>query len=138
VKRNTVSTAISAISISGPPCMRGRESVRRLLSAPYFAAGAVRGTTRETSDRYRPLLRTHCEKLERGRCVSADLRNRQELKGIRAENPLRECSVITSCSGGVWRLFDRKPHTWVIVYKLMTEPDVDVKKSRKAQRRREP
>jgi hypothetical protein len=26
----------------------------------------------------------------------------------------------------------KKPRTWVIVYKLMTGPDVDVKKSRRA------
>lgn len=30
----------------------------------------------------------------------------------------------------------KKPRTWVIVYKLMTGPDVDVKKSRKAARKR--
>lgn len=28
----------------------------------------------------------------------------------------------------------KKPRTWVIVYKLMTGPDVDVKKSRKVRR----
>lgn len=28
----------------------------------------------------------------------------------------------------------KKPRTWVIVYKLMTGPDVDVRKSRKAQK----
>jgi hypothetical protein len=28
----------------------------------------------------------------------------------------------------------KKPRTWVIVYKLMTGPDVDVKKSRKGRR----
>ncbi len=82
--------------------------MRGLLPAPYFAAGAARGTTKKTGDRYRPLLRTHCEKSARGRCVSADLRNHQELKGIRAEKPLRERSVITSHAVGVWRLFDRK------------------------------
>lgn len=26
----------------------------------------------------------------------------------------------------------KKPHTWVIVYKLMTRPDVDAKRSRRA------
>ena len=81
--------------------------MRGLLPAPYFAAGAARGTTKKTGDRYRPLLRTHCEKSARGRWVSADLRNPQELKGIRAEKPLWERSVITSHAVGVWRLFDR-------------------------------
>jgi len=81
--------------------------VRGLLPASHLAAGSARGTTKETGDRYRPLLRIHCEKFARGRCVSADLRNHQELKGIRAEKPLRERSVITSHAVGVWRLFDR-------------------------------
>ncbi len=81
--------------------MRGR------LPVPYFAAGAARETTKKTGDRYGPLLRTHCKKCARSRCVSADLRNHQELKGIRAGRPLRERSVITSRAVGVWRLFDR-------------------------------
>lgn len=100
-----------AISISGSPCAHGRESVRGLLLAPYFAAGAVRGTTKETGDRYRPLLRTHCEKFAHSRCISADLRNPQELKRIRAKRPLHEGSVITSHAIGVWRLFDRLAST---------------------------
>ena len=81
--------------------------MRGLLPTPYFASGEALGTTKETGDRCRPLLRTHCEKFARGRCISADLRNTQELKGIRAEKPLRKRSVITSHSVGVWRLFDR-------------------------------
>ena len=68
--------------------------MRRLIPAPYFAAGSARGTTKEAGERYRPLMRTHCEKFARGRCISADLRNLQELKGIRAEKPFRERGVI--------------------------------------------
>ena len=68
--------------------------MRGLLLTPYFASGAALGTTKETSDRYRPLLRTHCEKFARGRYISADQRNTQELTGIRAEKPLRERGVI--------------------------------------------
>jgi len=41
-------------------------------------------------------LRAFRYRIERGRCVSAELRNPQELKGIRAEMPFRERSVITS------------------------------------------
>ena len=78
-----------------------------LLPVPYFAAGVARGTTKKTGDRYHPLLRTLCEKFARGRCVSADLRNPQDLKGIRAEKPLRERYVITSHSVGVWSFFYR-------------------------------
>ena len=81
--------------------------MRGLLSASYFAAGAVREATKETGDRYRPLLRTHCEKFVRGRCISADLRNHQELKGIRAEKPLRERGVIILFAEAGWGLFDR-------------------------------
>ena len=81
--------------------------MRGLLPTPYFASGEALGTTKETGDRYRPLLRTHCEKFAIGRCVSADLRNHQELKGIRAEKPLRRRSVITSHAVGVWSLVDR-------------------------------
>ena len=75
--------------------------MRGLLPAPYFAAGEARETTKETDDRYRPLLRIHYEKFARGRCVSVDLRNHQELKGIRANKPLWDRSVITSRSVGV-------------------------------------
>ena len=81
--------------------------MRGLLLTPYFASGAALGTTKETSDRYRPLLRTHCEKFVRGRCISADLRNTQELKGIRAEKPLRERGVIILFAEAGWGLFDR-------------------------------
>ena len=81
--------------------------MRGLLLTPYFASGAALGTTKETSDRYRPLLRTHCEKFARGRCISADLRNTQELKGIRAEKPLRERGVIILFAEAGWGLFDR-------------------------------
>ena len=81
--------------------------MRWLLLTPYFASGAALGTTKETSDRYRPLLRTHCEKLARGRCISADLRNTQELKGIRAEKPLQERGVIILFAEAGWGLFDR-------------------------------
>ena len=83
--------------------------MRGLLLTPYFASGAALGTTKETSDRYRPLLRTHCEKFARGRCISADLRNTQELKGIRAEKPLRERGVIILFAEAGWGLFDRIP-----------------------------
>ncbi len=78
-----------------------------LLRTPYFASGAALGTTKETSDRYRPLPRTDCEKFARGRCISADLRNTQELKGIRAEKPLRERGVIILFAEAGWGLFDR-------------------------------
>ena len=81
--------------------------MRGLLPTPYFASGEALGTTKETSDRYRPLLRTHCEKFVRGRCISADLRNTQELKGIRAEKPLRERGVIILFAEAGWGLFDR-------------------------------
>ncbi len=81
--------------------------MRGLLPTPYLASGAALGTTKETSDRYRPLLRTHCEKFVRGRCISADLRNTQELKGIRAEKPLRERGVIILFAEAGWGLFDR-------------------------------
>jgi len=57
--------------------------VRGLLPTPYFASGTVPETTKETGDRYRLLLRTHCEKFAHGRCISADLRNTQKLKGLR-------------------------------------------------------
>ena len=81
--------------------------MRGLLPTPYLASGAALGTTKETSDRYRPLLRTHCEKFVRGRCISADLRNTQELKGIRAEKPLRERGVIILFAEAGRGLFDR-------------------------------
>ena len=68
--------------------------MRGLRPSPYFASGEALGTTKETGDRYRPLLRTHCEKFARGRCISAGLRSTQELKGIRAETPLRKQGVI--------------------------------------------
>ena len=104
--------------------------MRGLLIAPYFAAGAVLGTTKETSDRYRPLLRTHCEKIERGRCVSADLRNHQELKGIRAEKPLRERSVITPHAVGVWRLVDRNLFfNYLALHECSHKPAQSLKKS---------
>ena len=69
--------------------------MRGLLPTPYVTSGTALGTIKETADRYHPLLRTHCEKFARGRCISADLRNTQELNGIRAEKPLRERGVIT-------------------------------------------
>ena len=81
--------------------------MRGLLLTPYFASGAALGTTKETSDRYRPLLRTHYEKFARGRCISADPRNTEELKGIRAEKPLRERGVIILFAEAGWGLFDR-------------------------------
>ena len=98
-----------AISISGTPYTRGRESVRGLLPTPYFASGEELGTTKETSDRCRPLLRTACEKFARGRCISADLRITQELKGICEEKPLRERGVIILLAEPGWGLFDRIP-----------------------------
>jgi len=61
--------------------------VRGLLLTPYFASGAALGTTKETSDRYRPMPRTHCEKFARGRCIAADSHNTQERKGISAKGP---------------------------------------------------
>ncbi len=64
--------------------------MRGLLPTPYFASGEALGTTKETGDRHRPLLCTHCKKFARGWRISADLRNTQELNGIRAEKPLRE------------------------------------------------
>jgi len=85
----------------------GRESVRGLLPTPYFASGEALGTTKETGDTCRPFLRTDCEKFERGRCFSADLRNTQELKGIRAEKPLRERGVIILFTEAGWGLLDR-------------------------------
>ena len=85
--------------------------MRGLLPTPYLASGAALGTTKETGDRYRPLLRTHCEKFARGRCISADLRNTQELKGIRAEKPLRERGVIILFAEAGWGLFDRIGNT---------------------------
>lgn len=81
--------------------------MRWLLLTPYFASGAALGTTKETSDRYRPLLRTHCEKFARGRCISPDLRNTQELKGICAEKPLLERGVIILFAEAGWGLLDR-------------------------------
>ena len=81
--------------------------MRGLLPTPYLASGAALGTTKETGDRYRPLLRTHCEKFARGRCISADLRNPQELKGIRTEKPLRERGIIILFAEAGRGLFDR-------------------------------
>ena len=81
--------------------------MRGLRPSPYYASGAARGTTKETPEGYRPLLRTHCEKFARGRWISADLRNTQELKGISAEKPLRERGVIILFDEAGWRLFDR-------------------------------
>ena len=83
------------------------ESVRLTLPTPYFASGEALETTKEAADRYRPLLRTHCEKCARGRCVSADRRNTQELKGIRAEMLIRERGVIILFAEAGWGLFDR-------------------------------
>ena len=83
------------------------ESVRLPLPTPYFASGEALGTTKETADRYRPLLRTHCDKFARGRCISADLRNTQELNGIRAEKPLWERGVNILFAEAGWGLFDR-------------------------------
>ena len=104
--------------------------MRGLLPAPYFAAGAARETTKETGDRYRPLLRTHCEQFARGRYISADLRNHQELKGIRAEKPLRERSVITSHAVGVWRLFDRFLFfNYLALHECSDKPAQSLKKS---------
>ena len=81
--------------------------MRGLLSTPYFASGDALGAIKETGDIYRPLLRTHCEKFARGRCISADLRNHQELKRIRAEKPLRERGVSILSAEAGWGLFDR-------------------------------
>ncbi len=78
-----------------------------LLPTPYFASGEALGTTKETGERCSPLLRTDCEKFARGRCISADLRNTQELKGIRAEKPRWERGLIISFAEAVWGLFDR-------------------------------
>jgi hypothetical protein len=61
----------------------------------------------ETRDRFHPPLRTDYAKFACGRYNSADLRNTQELKGIRAEKPLRRCVVITSTAVGQRSLFDR-------------------------------
>ena len=85
--------------------------MRGLLPTPYFASGEALGTTKETGDRCRPLLRTHCELFALGRCISADLRNTQELKGIRAEKPLRERGVIILFAEAGWGLFDRMDAT---------------------------
>ncbi len=74
---------------------------------PYFASGEALGTTKETGERCSPLLRTDCEKFARGRCISADLRNTQELKGIRAEKPRWERGLIISFAEAGWGLFDR-------------------------------
>ena len=81
--------------------------MRGLLPTPYDTSGTALGTTKETADRYHPLLRTHCEKFARGRSFSADLRNTQELKGIRAEKPLQERGVIILFAEAGWGLFDR-------------------------------
>jgi hypothetical protein len=106
------------------------ESLRGLLLTHYFASGEALGTTKETGDRYRPLLRTHCEKFAIGRCVSADLRNHQELKGIRAEKPLRRRSVITSHTVGVWSLFDRYDYfNYLALHECSDKPAQSLKKS---------
>ena len=84
--------------------------MRGLLPTPYVASGTALGTTKETAERYRPVLRTHCEKFVCGRCISADLRNHQELKGIRAEKPLRERDVINFFAEAGRGLFDRIVH----------------------------
>ena len=78
-----------------------------LLPAPYLTSGTALGTTKEAADRYRPLLRTHCEKFARGRCISVDLRNTQELDGIRAEKPIRERGIIILFAEAELGLFDR-------------------------------
>jgi len=79
-----------------------------LLSPPCFTSGEVLGTTKETGDRHRPLLCTHCKKFARGWRISADLRNTQELNGIRAEKPLRERGeIILLAKAGGGGLFDR-------------------------------
>ena len=97
--------------------------MRGLLLTPYFASGAALGTTEETSDRYRPLLRTHCEKFARGRCISAGLRNHQELKGIRAEKPLRERGVIILFAEAGWGLFDRMPYfNYLVLHERSDKP----------------
>jgi len=83
--------------------------VHGLLPTPYFASGEALGTTKEAGERCSPLLRTDCEKFARGRCISADLRNTQELKGIRAEKPRWERGLIISFAEAVWGLFDRIP-----------------------------
>ena len=41
-----------------------------------------------------PLLHTHSKKFARGRCISADLGNTEELNGIRAKMPLLERGTI--------------------------------------------
>ena len=78
-----------------------------LLPTPYFTSGTALGTTKEIADRSRPLLRTHCEKFACGRCISVDLSHTQELKGIRAEKPLRERGVIILFTEAGLGLFDR-------------------------------
>ena len=81
--------------------------MRGLLTTPYLASGEALGSTRKTPNRYRPLLRTYCEKFARGRCISADPRNPQELNGIRAETPLLERGVIIFFAEAGWGLLDR-------------------------------
>ncbi len=78
-----------------------------LLPAPYLTSGTALETTKETADRYRPLLGAHCEKFARGRCISVDRRNTQGLKGIRAEKPLRERGVTILFAEAELGLFDR-------------------------------
>ena len=65
-----------------------------LLPTPYFASGEAVGTTKETADRYSPLMHTHSKKFALGRCISADLGNTEELNGIRAKMPLLERGTI--------------------------------------------
>ena len=97
--------------------------MRGLLLTPYFASGAPLGTTKETSDRYRPLLRAHCEKFARGRCISADLRNTQELKGIRAEKPLRERGVIILFAEAGWGLIEQKLYfNYLVLHERSDKP----------------
>ena len=81
--------------------------MRGLRPSPYFASGEALGTTKETGDRHRPVLRTHCEKFALCRCISAGLRNTQELKGIRAEKPLWERGEIILFAEAGWELFNR-------------------------------
>ena len=101
-----------------------------LCGLPTFGQSEALRVHRSKSDTCRISLHTFCLDSWRGRARCDDLRNARELKGIRAEKPLRERGVIILFAEAGWGLFDRILFfNYLALHECSDKPAQSLKKS---------
>ena len=97
----------SALLLYRCPITGWQVSDTNSLLIPDVATGEAFGTTQQDTRQVLPTTAHVLLGFACSRRNSAHLRNPQEMKGTRSENPFRKRSVITLIIVGVWSLFDR-------------------------------